>query len=151
MGKALAHYGQRAVTPPNLYPCKIDDMFHPERLFLCAAVSLLFFADAARASAQNTAVAQLNNADADKATQLYKNLQDARKQWQDFKDAMRDKYGTELVQSLHLTGMQVISVEASGGTNKRVLVPNDWGLGVDLSSNFKFIVPANNQQTCSSH
>lgn len=129
-----------------------DINFRPQRLFVFAAVSLLFFADVARLSAQNTPVAELSKPEAEKAMQLYKELQDARKQWQDFKDAMRYKYGTELVQSLHLSGMQVTHLieSAGGGANKEVLLPVDWGQGVDFSSNFKFIVPANNQQTCSS-
>ena len=67
---------------------------------------------------------ELNNADAEKAMELYEQLQDAQKQWQDFKVSMRDKYGSELVQRLHLTDPNVTHM-ATGPNQKAVIFPID--------------------------
>ena len=63
---------------------------------------------------------------------------------QDFKISMRDKYGSELVQRLHLIDPNVTHM-TTDPNQKNLILPVDWGMGIDFSSDFKFIVPAKNQ------
>ncbi len=89
------------------------------------------------ASSQEALVAELSREESANAAELHKRLVTAQKEWDDYKIAIRDKYGSVLVKNL--PPLRRTRVQESDGTSRAM--PSAWMGGIEFSTDYRFAVP----------
>jgi hypothetical protein len=90
------------------------------------------------ASPQEALVVELSKEESAKATEFYNRVATAQKEWENYKVAIRDKYGPILANTVPMDQRTRIPDYAG---KKDVFMPLAWIEGIEFSRDFRFAVP----------
>lgn len=99
--------------------------------------ALLFGISAVRALCQSREIAELSKEESARGAELYKRMLSADKNWDNFRDEIREKYG-----QLHAKGAPPETIQHFITNDGREFAMNpEWTEDIEFTSDFRFAIP----------